>query len=222
MALKRSTVPTCAAHLILAGMTGWSIKQLPAESGVTGAAPFMLILLIYILVHSLFGIFRHSHPDPKASVRKLYDHSTLLTIVCPLAFLNTTVYLKYDPSQTHLPLLYVYLTVSVLVPFTAGFIYSKIHQRHKGGYVSTAMNLINLAILTWISIEYDNIWGLGLAISHGIKLFTLPKFVKRYNVVDLYIYGLVFFQIFAINVITDAEQYRTEISSSTGRTTVIS
>lgn len=219
MTFTRPSIPTCAAHLVLAGITGWSLKQLPPAdlSTNTGASvsppPFMFTLLLFLLVHSLLGIFRHSHPDPQASVRKLYDLSALLTMLCPLPLLNTQLYLKYQPvaAQTILPLLYGYLLVSVLVPFTAGFIYSSINQRHKSGYVTTGMNLVNLAVLTWISLGYDNLWGLGLAVSYGVKLFALPRLVERYSVVDLYIYGLGFFEIFAINVVTDAELYRAEM-----------
>lgn len=216
MTFTRPSIPTCAAHLVLAGITGWSLKQLPPDSSTTtgGAAPpLMFLLLLFLLVHSLLGIFRHSHPDPQASVRKLYDLSALLTMLCPLPLLNTQLYLKYQPlaSRTILPLLYGYVLVSVLVPFSAGFIYSSINQRHKSGYVATAMNLVNLGVLTWISCNYDNLWGLGLAVSYGMKLFALPRFAERYSVVDLYIYGLGFFEIFAINVVIDAELYRAEM-----------
>lgn len=215
MTFTRPSIPTCAAHLVLAGITGWSLKQLPPDSSAaTESVPFMFTLLIFLLVHSLLGIFRHSHPDPQASVRKLYDLSGLLTMLCPLPLLNTQLYLKYQPllaSTTFVPLLYGYLLVSVLVPFTAGFIYSSINQRYKSGYVTTGMNLVNLAVLTWISCGYDNLWGLGLAVSYGMKLFALPRLAERYSVVDLYIYGLGFFEIFAVNVVTDAELYRTEM-----------
>uniref|UniRef100_A0A1Q3FAU8 Putative conserved plasma membrane protein n=1 Tax=Culex tarsalis TaxID=7177 RepID=A0A1Q3FAU8_CULTA len=217
MTFTRPSIPTCAAHLVLAGVSGWSLKQLPAGSNLTAtpsSVPFMSMLLIFLLVHSLLGIFRHSHPDPHANLRKLYDLSALLTMLCPLPLLNTQLYLKYQPlftSTSFLPLVYGYLLVSILVPFTTGFIYSSINQRHKSGYVTTAMNLVSLLILTWISCSYDNLWGLGLAVSYCLKLFALPRFAERYSIVDLYIYGLAFFEIFAINVVIDAELYRVEM-----------
>ncbi|XP_039429426.1 uncharacterized protein LOC120412864 [Culex pipiens pallens] len=214
MTFTRPSIPTCAAHLVLAGITGWSLKQLPATSNsATSGVPFMFMLLIFLLVHSLLGIFRHSHPDPHTNLRKLYDLSALLTMLCPLPLLNTQLYLKCQPlfASSVLPLVYGYLLVSVLVPFTAGFVYSSINQRHKSGYVTTAMNLLNLAVLTWLSCSFDNLWGLGLAVSYGMKLFALPRLAERYSVVDLYIYGLGFFEIFAINVVIDAELYREEM-----------
>lgn len=218
MTFTRPSIPTCAAHLVLAGITGWSLKQLPAATNLpatfttnnSSCVPFISMLLIFLLVHSLLGIFRHSHPDPHVKLRKLYDLSALLTMLCPLPLLNTQLYLKYQPllaTSSILPLVYGYLMVSVLVPLTAGFVYSSINQRHKSGYVTTAMNLVNLAVLTWISCCYENLWGLGLAVSFGMKLFALPRLAERYSVVDLYIYGLGFFEIFAINVVIDAELY---------------
>ncbi|KAL9695026.1 hypothetical protein quinque_014311 [Culex quinquefasciatus] len=192
MTFTRPSIPTCAAHLVLAGITGWSLKQLPATSNsATSGVPFMFMLLIFLLVHSLLGIFRHSHPDPHANLRKLYDLSALLTMLCPLPLLNS----RNSTSNANRCLrLRFYLWSTAIC-----------------GYVTTAMNLLNLAVLTWLSCSFENLWGLGLAVSYGMKLFALPRLAERYSVVDLYIYGLGFFEIFAINVVIDAELYREEM-----------
>lgn len=216
MTFTQPSIPTCLAHLILASVTGWSLKQLPSSNinHTLGddAVPFMLILLVFLLGHSLLGIFRHSHPEPHKNLRKLYDLSALLALVCPLPLLNTQLYLKYQVSESQVPA-YGYLLASVLVPFLAGCFYSELNQRHKSGYVITTMTIVNLSALVWIAFANDNFWGIGLAVSYGMKHFTLPRLADRYSVpfVDLYTYGLGFFEIFAVNVIIDSDLYRTEL-----------
>lgn len=221
MTFTQPSLTTCLAHLILAGVTGWSLKHLPSSEGTANltinspadsAVPFMLILLIFLLSHSLLGIFRYSHPEPHKNLRKLYELSALLATICPLPLLNTQLYLKYQLNESQL-LIYGYLLTSVLVPFLAGSIYSELSQRHKSEYVTTAMTLINLAVLGWVSLTNENYWGIGLAVSCGMKHFTLPRLADRYSVpfVDLYTYGLGFFEIFAVNVVVDADLYRTEL-----------
>lgn len=219
MTFTRPSVPTCLAHLILAGVTGWSLKHLPAgfehshSTNNVEPVPFMLILLVFLLIHSLLGIFRHSHPEPQRNLRKLYDLSVLLAMVLPLPLLNTQLYLKYELGNGSHLAPYGYLLISVLVPFLAGCFYSELSQRHKGEYVVTAVAIINLTILTWISFYNENFWGIGLAVSYGMKHFALPRLADRYSVpfVDLYTYGLGFLEIFAVNVIIDADLYRTEL-----------
>lgn len=216
MTFTRPSIPTCAAHLVLAGITGWSIKQLPRETinpGTSATPPLVFMLLIFLLVHSLLGIFRHSHPDPSPKLRKLYDITTLLTVSGPLPLLNTQLYLRYHSYASTLSLAYGYLVVSVSVPLMASFYYSALNHRHKSGYVSTVMSLINLAVLTWLSCSFENLWGIGLSFSYGMKLFALPRLAERYSSNELFIYGLGFFEIFAVNVVIDAELYRAELGN---------
>ncbi|XP_065090460.1 uncharacterized protein LOC135711519 [Ochlerotatus camptorhynchus] len=219
MTFTQPSIPTCLAHLILAGVTGWSLKHLPTgfehsrSASSDDPVPLMLILLVFLLGHSLLGIFRHSHPEPQKNLRKLYDLSVLLAMVLPLPLLNTQLYLKYELGDgSHLTPC-SYLLISVLVPFLAGCFYSELSQRHKGEYVVTSVAIINLTILTWISFCNENFWGIGLAMSYGMKHFALPRLADLYSVpfVDLYTYGLGFFEIFAVNVVIDADLYRTEL-----------
>lgn len=219
MTFTQPSIPTCLAYLILAGVTGWSLKHLPNgfehshSASSDDPVPLMLILLVFLLGHSLLGIFRHSHPDPQKKLRKLYDLSVMLAMVLPLPLLNTQLYLKYELGNETNLIPYSYLLLSVLVPFFAGCVYSDLSLRHKGEYVVTAVAIINLTVLTWISFSNENFWGIGLAISYGMKHFALPRLADRYSVpfVDLYTYGLGFFEIFAINVVIDADLYRTEL-----------
>ncbi|XP_053698456.1 uncharacterized protein LOC128745407 [Sabethes cyaneus] len=227
MTFTQPSLTTCLAHLILAGVTGWSLKHLPSGSAPTlnsttattittlptdSTVPFVLMLLIFLLSHSLLGLFRYSHPDPQKGLRKVYELSALLATVCPLPLLNIQLYLKYQPNESEL-LLYGYLLISVLVPVLAGLMYSELSQRHKSEYVTTAAVLVNLAALVWVSFVNENYWGIGLAVSCGMKHFTLARLADRYSVpfVDLYTYGLGFFEIFAVNVVVDADLYRTEL-----------
>ncbi|XP_058443904.1 uncharacterized protein LOC131425773 [Malaya genurostris] len=216
MTIAQPSIPTCLAHLILAGITGWSLKHLPIGTTNTSAADdpvsFMLLLLVFLLCHSLLGIFRYSHPDPHNNLRKLYELSVLVATVCPLPLLNTQLYLKYQLNESQL-WTSSYLLASVLIPFLVGLIYSELSQRHKSDYVTTVMAIINLTVLVWISVENENVWGIGLAVSYGMKLVALPWLADRYSVsfIDLYTYGLGFFEIFAVNVVIDADMYRTEL-----------
>ncbi|XP_055543593.1 uncharacterized protein LOC129729132 [Wyeomyia smithii] len=222
MTYTQPSLTSCLAHLILAGVTGWSLKHLPSSGSAAptinsalpadNTIPFMLILLIFLLSHSLLGMFRYSHPDPPQNLRKLYELSALLATVCPLPLLNTQLYLKYQTNESQL-LVYGYLLTSILVPFLAGSFYSELSQRHKSEYVTTATALVNLATLVWLSFVNENYWGIGLAVSCGMKHFSLPGLAARYSVpfVDLYTYGLGFFEIFAVNVVVDADLYRLEL-----------
>ncbi|EAT42657.1 AAEL005828-PA [Aedes aegypti] len=220
MTFTQPSIPTCLAHLILAGVTGWSLKHLPighesSHSTTSGddLVPLMLVLLVFLLGHSLLGIFRHSHPDPHKNLRKMYELSVMLAMILPLPLLNTQLYLKYQLGNgSHLPL-YSYLSMSTFLPFLTGCLYSELSQRHKSQYVTTVVTVVNLTVLLWISAFNENYWGIGLAVSYGMKYFTLPRLADRYNVpfVDLHTYGLGFFEIFAINVIIDADLYRTEL-----------
>lgn len=223
MTFTQPSIPTCLAHLILAGVTGWSLKHLPTcyehnhsptGGGDGDSISLMLVLLVFLLGHSLLGIFRHSHPEPHKNLRKLYDLSVLLAMVLPLPLLNTQLYLKYQlgGGGSHLTP-YSYLVISALLPFLAGCLYSELSQRHKSQHVTTAVALVNLTVLLWISFCNENFWGIGLALSYGMKHFALPRLADRYSVpfVDLHTYGLGFFEIFAINVVIDADLYRTEL-----------
>ncbi|XP_062701425.1 uncharacterized protein LOC115267424 [Aedes albopictus] len=219
MTFTQPSIPTCLAHLILAGVTGWSLKHLPIchdpshSTTSSDAIPLMLMLLVFLLGHSLLGIFRHSHPDPHKNLRKIYDLSVLLAMVLPLPLLNTQLYLKYQVGDGSHLTPYSYLLISTSLPFLVGCLYSELSQRHKSQYVTTVVALVNLTVLLWISFCNENFWGIGLAVSYCMKHFTLPRLADRYNVpfVDLHTYGLGFFEIFAINVVIDADLYRTEL-----------
>lgn len=218
MTFTQPSILTCLAHLILAGVTGWSLKHLPichdsSHSTTSHSIPLMLVLLVFLLGHSLLGIFRHSHPDPHKNLRKIYDLSVLLAMVLPLPLLNTQLYLNYQVGGGSELTSYSYLLISTLLPFLTGCLYSELSQRHKSQYATTAVALVNLTVLLWISFCNENFWGIGLAVSYGMKHFILSRLADRYNVpfVDLHTYGLGFFEIFAINVVIDADLYRTEL-----------
>lgn len=172
----------------------------------------MFLLLLFLLVHSLLGIFRYSHPDPHKNLRKLFELSTLLTMLGPVPLLNSQLYLKWHPDGSY-QLVCCYLLVSVLIPFVVGCLYSELSQRHKISYAVNSIGLINLIVLSWISFKTENLWGIGLAVSYGMKLVALPKLAERYAVAfaDLYTYGLGFFEIFSVNVVIDAEFYHAEL-----------
>ncbi|XP_055585065.1 uncharacterized protein LOC129737922 [Uranotaenia lowii] len=218
MTFSQSSIPTCLAHLILAGVTGWSLKQIPTNTSITGnnidtSSPFMSILFVFLLLHSLLGIFRHSHPEPHKNLRKLYELSVLLAVVLPVPLLNVQLYYKYYLSDAVHLLVNGYLLGTVFVPFLIGFIYSELSRRHISDRATSVAAVINLIVLLWLSLGNENYWGVGLCVSYAMKHFALPQLANRYSVpfIDLYTYGLGFFEIFAVNVIIDADLYRTEL-----------
>ncbi|XP_055642540.1 uncharacterized protein LOC129779209 isoform X2 [Toxorhynchites rutilus septentrionalis] len=215
MTFSPPSIATCLAHMILAGVTGWSLKYLPSSSHATGdaSAPYIFVLLVFLLMHSLLGIFRFSHPEPHKNLRTLYELSALLALACPLPLLNAQLCIKYQFYGSQL-VVHIFLLCSVLGPFLAGWLYSALSQRHKSYYVSTVAVVLNLGVLAWASFNNENVWGVGLVVSYGMKHFALPWLTDRYSVpfVDLYTYGLGFFEIFAVNVVIDADlYYRTEL-----------
>uniref|UniRef100_A0A182J0M6 Uncharacterized protein n=2 Tax=Anopheles atroparvus TaxID=41427 RepID=A0A182J0M6_ANOAO len=212
-----SPAPTCLAHFVLAGVTGWSLKHLPAQRTDSG---FQIVfsLMVFLLVYGLFGLVRFSHPQPSLAMRKLYERFVLLARVCPLPFLNAQLLFDHHQSDRYCPaprlgtlchngsLGYV-LLASALVAFVAGCVYSELSQRHIADHVATGVLLLNLLALGLLACDTDNYWGVGLAVSFGTKHFALPWLADQFCIpfVDLYTFGLIFYEIFTVNVLLDAQ-----------------
>ncbi|XP_058127049.1 uncharacterized protein LOC131290906 [Anopheles ziemanni] len=213
--MNGSPAPTCLAHFILAGVTGWSLKHLPEHR--SDGIPFVFSLLVFLLAYALLGLVRFSHPQPSLAMRKLYERFALLARVCPLPFLNAQLFIEHHRPDRFCPdslvpichksnLGYAFL-LSALVAFVAGCIYSDLSQRHLADRVATVVLLLNLSALGLVSCDTENYWGIGLAVSFGTKHFALPWLADRFCIpfVDLYTYGLIFYEIFTINVVIEAQ-----------------
>ncbi|XP_049278685.1 uncharacterized protein LOC125761501 [Anopheles funestus] len=204
-----SSIATCFGHVVLAAVTGWSLKYLPSPNS-TPTVPFVWIMLWCLMAYSMLGIIRFSHPQPGKMLRFLYEHIALLAKVCPLPFLNAQLYLQPDqPLFKQLfqnGLGYTFL-LSALVAYVLCNIFSDLNRRHIGEYVSTAVLLLNAVGLTLVSCSSENFWAMGLVVSFVSKHFLLPLLAERYRMPHalLYTYGLSFYEIFAVNAVIDVQ-----------------
>uniref|UniRef100_A0A182LZJ5 Uncharacterized protein n=1 Tax=Anopheles culicifacies TaxID=139723 RepID=A0A182LZJ5_9DIPT len=210
-----SSIATCFGHIVLAAVTGWSLKYLPNLSA-TPTVPFVWIMLWCLMAYSMLGIVRFSHPQPGVMLRFLYDHTGLLAKVCPLPFLNAQLYLQPDqtlhcfgdsfvqPFQNALG--YTFL-LSALAAYGVCNVFSDLNRRHIGEYVSTGVLLVNAIGLSMVSCATENYWAMGLVVSYVSKHFLLPVLAERYRMPHalLYTYGLSFYEIFAVNAVIDVQ-----------------
>uniref|UniRef100_A0A182VV59 Uncharacterized protein n=1 Tax=Anopheles minimus TaxID=112268 RepID=A0A182VV59_9DIPT len=210
-----SSIATCFGHIVLAAVTGWSLKFLPSPI-TTPNVPFVWIMLWCLMAYSMLGIVRYSHPQPGKVLRFLYDHTALLAKVCPLPFLNAHLYLQSEqtlncfgdsfmqPFQNELG--YTFL-LSALVAYGLCNVFSDLSRRHIGEYVSTGVLLLNAFGLCLVSCATDNYWAMGLVVSCVSKHFLLPVLAERYRMPHalLYTYGLNFYEIFAVNAVIDSQ-----------------
>uniref|UniRef100_A0A2M4BYW6 Uncharacterized protein n=1 Tax=Anopheles marajoara TaxID=58244 RepID=A0A2M4BYW6_9DIPT len=217
--MTASPVPTCFAHFLLAAVTGWALKHTPAAYG----APFASGMLLFLLAHSLVGILRFAHPQPHQRLRQLYERSLLLSKVCGLPLLNTQLYLYHLQSSgvegfgvtgpaSHTLLRYAFgygFLLSAAIAFLVGCAFSELAQRHLVDHVATAMLLINGVALCGIATITLNYWAIGLVLSSVGKHFVLHRLVERFSVpfIDLHTYGLIFYEIFAVNAVLHLQYY---------------
>lgn len=209
-----SSIATCFGHVVLAAVTGWSLKYLPSPN--LASVPYVWIMLWCLMAYSMLGIIRFSHPQPGKLLRLLYDHTSLLAKVCPLPFLNAQLYLQ--PEQTlhgigesymqpyHNGLGYTFL-LSAVVAYVVCNIFSELNRRHIGEHVSTGVLLLNAIGLSLVACSSDNFWAMGLVVSCVSKHFLLPVLAERYRMPHalLYTYGLSFYEIFAVNAVIDVQ-----------------
>ncbi|XP_053663882.1 uncharacterized protein LOC128713041 [Anopheles marshallii] len=210
-----SGIATCFGHVVLATVTGWSLKYLPSPTTTPGV-PFVWIMLWCLMAYSILGIIRFSHPQPGKMLRIVYDHITLLAKVCPLPSLNAQLYLLPDQplhgfgdSSMRLfqhGLGYTFL-LSALVAYALCNVFSDLSRRHIGEYVATGVLLLNAVGLSLVSCSSDNYWAMGLVVSCVSKHFLLPVLAERYRMPHalLYTYGLSFYEIFAVNAVIDVQ-----------------
>ncbi|XP_035893822.1 uncharacterized protein LOC118503981 [Anopheles stephensi] len=210
-----SSIATCFGHVVLAAVTGWSLKYLPAPNLLS--TPFVWIMLWCLMAYSMLGIIRFSHPQPGKLLRFLYDHTALLAKVCPLPFLNAQLYLA-QPAQTlhefgesfvqpyQNGLGYAFL-LSAVVAYVVCNIFSDLSRRHIGEHVATGVLLLNAVGLSLVACSSDNFWAMGLVVSCVSKHFLLPVLAERYRMPHalLYTYGLSFYEIFAVNAVIDVQ-----------------
>uniref|UniRef100_A0A182PC09 Uncharacterized protein n=1 Tax=Anopheles epiroticus TaxID=199890 RepID=A0A182PC09_9DIPT len=202
-----SSIATCFGHVVLAAVTGWSLKYLPAATG-TGL-PTVWIMLWCLLVYSALGIVRFSHPQPGKLLRTLYEQAALVARVCPLPLLNVQLY--HEPEQSHnfaLPYRHALgyaLLLSALVAYAACNVFGDLSRRHYGEHVATGVLLVNAAGLSLVACSGDNYWAAGLVVSFVSKHFLLPVLAERYRIPSalLYTYGLSFYEIFAVNAVAE-------------------
>uniref|UniRef100_A0A182KGM4 Uncharacterized protein n=1 Tax=Anopheles christyi TaxID=43041 RepID=A0A182KGM4_9DIPT len=202
-----SSIATCFGHVVLAAVTGWSLKYLPSPTG-TGV-PAVWLMLWCLLTYSVLGIVRFSHPQPGKLLRMLYDQAALLAKVCPLPLLNTQLYLEPEPTL-HFALPYrtvlgYAFPLSALVAYGVCNALRDLNRRHLGEYTATGVLLVNAAGLSLVACSTDNYWAMGLVVSFVSKHFLLPVLAERYRIPSalLYTYGLSFYEIFAVNAVAD-------------------
>ncbi|XP_052861671.1 uncharacterized protein LOC128268582 [Anopheles cruzii] len=208
-----SALATCFAHFLLAIVTGWSLKHIAS----TDSAPFVLLMLMLLLAYCLLGILRFTHPQPHPILRKMYDRCALLVKVCSLPFLNIQLFPQQQPSGFHVSVLtnHHYLTTaflgSALIAFLVGCVFSELSKRHLADYVATGMLLFNAVALAIISTLTTNYWGIGIVLSSVTKHFTLQRLADHFSVpfIDLYTYGLIFYEIFTVNAVIHSHHYPT-------------
>uniref|UniRef100_A0A182NC38 Uncharacterized protein n=1 Tax=Anopheles dirus TaxID=7168 RepID=A0A182NC38_9DIPT len=207
-----SRVATCIGHVVLAAVTGWSLKYLPSPSSTLGV-PVVYILLWCLLAYSVLGIVRFSHPQPGSALRLLYDQLALVTKVCPLPFLNAQLYLQqleqlgnlFFPG-TERGLGYAFLLMA-LGAFVVCNVFRDLNRRHIGEHVATGVLLLNALGLGVVAGATGNYWASGLVVSFVSKHFLLPVLAERYQIPHalLYTYGLSFYEIFVVNAVADAQ-----------------
>uniref|UniRef100_A0A8W7Q004 Uncharacterized protein n=2 Tax=Anopheles coluzzii TaxID=1518534 RepID=A0A8W7Q004_ANOCL len=204
-----SSIATCFGHVVLAAVTGWSLKYLPGPTGAPGGPPAVWLMLWCLLAYSALGIVRYSHPQPGKALRLLYDQAALVARVGPLPLLNAQLYL--EPEQTLGPALPYRTALGYALPLTALVAYGvcnvlrDLNRRHIGEHTATGVLLLNAAGLTLVASSTDNYWALGLVVSYVSKHFLLPVLAERYRIPPalLYTYGLCFYEIFAVNAVAD-------------------
>uniref|UniRef100_A0A182Q1B0 Uncharacterized protein n=1 Tax=Anopheles farauti TaxID=69004 RepID=A0A182Q1B0_9DIPT len=209
---QMSRVATCLAHVILAAVSGWSLKYVPSPASTRGV-PLVYAMLCSLLAYSVLGIVRYSHPQPGNVLRLLYDQLALLTKVCPLPVLNAQLYLQQVDQLGHLVYLgperglgYAFLLLA-LIAYAVCNIFSDLNRRHIGERVATGVLLLNALGLGVISGTTGNYWASGLVVSFVSKHFLLPVLAERYQIPHalLYTYGLSFYEVFGVNAVAEAQ-----------------
>ncbi|XP_053678822.1 uncharacterized protein LOC128729191 [Anopheles nili] len=205
---------TGIAHMILAAMTGWSLKHLGRPQMYDSSLIYTMMWCL--MLYSLLGMIRFSHPYPHQMLRAMYDRAALIARVCPLPILTAQLYLTPHPSAyifSNDQSLYVYYNslaytffMSAIVAYIAYSFFTELNQRHIANRILTGVLMLNAMGLSLIGCQTGNYWASGLVVSFMSKHFMLPILAERYRLpyALLYTYGLIFYEVFAVNAMLDA------------------
>lgn len=185
---------TLFIHLALSAICGWVIKNIPMRK-----YPYLFILFMFIMLHSVIGILNFSQPNlykssnhhkPKA-IQNLFNISFyIMRSELPLEFLNYEFYTKYEVNK--------YILYAIIVSTLITFVFKSLRNNL---YVVYILALGNIILLGYLGISIGNYWTVGLTFLSLINYLLVERLVRTYYLVktELITIGFCFFNIFAVN-----------------------
>lgn len=183
---------TGLGHLALCGVSGWAIHEMHFEQ-----SPLSLCCFTFMIGHSLLGVLRFTHPSVSECIVKTYHITTLLAQTLPLLLVTTQLCIN-----VRLFLKYIYIQIIFALLPTIWDLTN--HQRCRD-YTLNGIVIINALLLVYTGVHTEKFWSPGLAILSVLNHFSLKHICSWYSVprTDLYIVGLAFFAIFAVNCLNE-------------------
>lgn len=183
---------TGLGHIALCGVSGWAIHQMQFDQ-----SPLSLCCFTFMIGHSLLGAMRYTHPSVSECVVKTYHITTLLAQTLPLLLVTTQMFINLRLLSN-----YIYIQVLfALLPTICDFSNQPRYRDHTINVIVVG----NALVLVYAGICREKFWSTGLAVLSVLNHFSLKPICSRYDVprTDLFIVGLGFFIVFAVNCLNE-------------------
>lgn len=160
-------------------------------------SPLSLCCFTFMIGHSLLGVLRFTHPSVSECIVKTYHITTLLAQTLPLLLVTTQLCIN-----VRLFLKYIYIQILFALLPTIWDLSN--HQRCRD-FTLNGIVIINAVLLLYTGVHTEKFWSPGLAILSVLNHFSLKHICSWYSVprTDLYIVGLAFFTVFAVNCLNE-------------------
>ncbi|KAL5280325.1 hypothetical protein ACFFRR_004355 [Megaselia abdita] len=182
------------SHLMLAGTSGWALKNLPADF------PIVFTSFTLLFGHGILGIIKFTSVEQSNFIRSLYSQTTLLVECLPIPLLNAELFLTAGYNEG-----FVWSHVfSSMVPFVSQCFL----EESTNSIISDLVLVGNLASMMYFCVMHDpGTWTGGLVMMAALNKFVFEKVAGRYDVPrsDFSSVGLAFYTMFALGALNDTK-----------------
>lgn len=182
---------TAFAHLVSAGASIWAFRA-------AGISNFSLGSFGIFLLNSAIGIVTFGNPEFGSKLKGIYGHTLFLSKCFGLPFITTQMCLNYGIQKE---IAYLHLGFTTL-PIIAHLI----EDRSKKNLLDAVIfsNLMSVAYFSYVKANY---YGIAMLVSYSVNHFMFgtdgTAFDTSIPSLDLFMYGLSFFNFFAIKTLSD-------------------
>ncbi|XP_034235983.1 uncharacterized protein LOC117642173 [Thrips palmi] len=207
--LSPTRFATAFANLLLAATSAYALRQTGGFGLQASPATWAsTVTFSFFLFHAIIGIIRFGNPQYGDALRSAYENTTFWCVVIALPFFSAQISIMYS-LPTGFGLSFIFLGFATVGLHYVSRIYLNGKNNGEARWAESfrvkfvvSINLFTIVALCYVNLNFYGV-AASLSFLHNFFFTGLTGTVFNIPAVDLFVYQLAFFNLFAVKALLD-------------------